>query len=299
MRSQADWATHPQGQAVAKEPLFWREDTGPAQRTDWQPTNSRPLSGIRVLDLTRILAGPVATRFLAGLGADVLRLDPPGWDEPSLAPEITLGKNCARLDLTEPNDRQTFSDLLAGADIIVHGYRADALENLGLGASARQALRPGLIDISLNAYGWTGPWKNRRGFDSLVQMSTGIAAQGMTHFNAEKPTPLPLQALDHATGYLLAAAAIHGLFHRRHNGTGLRLRTSLARVAMLLTSQHPTHPDDQSITIQPDDFAAKIETTGWGPARRIAPPLSVNGTDLIWPRRAAPLGSATPAWQSL
>ena len=204
LRSQAEWQAHSQGQAVRAEPLIAQEWTAIATARDWRPDPQRPLQGIRVLDLTRILAGPIATRLLAGLGAEVLRIDPPAWDEPAQAPEVTLGKRCARLDLRRPADRQRFAALLAEADILVHGYRADALEQLGYGDVQRRALNPSLIDVSLCAYGWSGPWALRRGYDSLVQMSCGIAAAGSAWQGVETPVPLPVQALDHATGYLLS-----------------------------------------------------------------------------------------------
>src|SRR5690606_14976535 len=153
------------------------------------------LAGIRVLDLTRILSGPIATRFLAGYGADVLRIDPIDWDEPAVAPDVTLGKRRARLDLRSPEGKATFEHLLQQADVLVHGYRSDALEKLGLGETRRRELNPGLVDVCLDAYGWTGDWRARRGFDSLVQMSSGIAHAGMTLLNKPIPTPLPVQAL--------------------------------------------------------------------------------------------------------
>ena len=127
---------------------------------------ARPLHGVRVLDLTRVIAGPVATRFLAGLGAEVLRLDPPDWEEPTLEEEMMLGKRCARLDLKSDAGRQQFERLLMQTDVLVHGYRADALEALGYDSARLQQLAPCLIDVSLNARGWSGPWRNRRGFDS-------------------------------------------------------------------------------------------------------------------------------------
>ncbi|WP_111421550.1 CoA transferase, partial [Rhodoplanes roseus] len=233
MRTVADWAVHPQGRAVAAEPLV---DVVPTDfGTPDRPCDpARPLAGLRVLDLTRILAGPVATRFLAGFGADVLRIDPPGWDEPSLAPEVTLGKRCARLDLHSREGRDRLLALLADADVLVHGYRPDALDRIGLGADVRRAARPGLVDVSLDAYGWTGPWAGRRGFDSLVQVSCGIAAEGLRRFGRDRPTPLPVQALDHATGWLMAAAVVRGLTARAATGRGCRARLSLARTAMLL-----------------------------------------------------------------
>lgn len=121
LRTQAEWQAHPQGQAVGAEPLIAQEWTVADIASNWRPDPQRPLQGIRVLDLTRILAGPIATRLLAGLGAEVLRIDPPDWDEPAQAPEVTLGKRCARLDLRRPADRQRFEALLTSADILVHG----------------------------------------------------------------------------------------------------------------------------------------------------------------------------------
>ncbi len=117
-----------------------------------------------------MLAGPIATRFLAGYGAEVLRIDPPGWDEPGVIPEVTLGKRCARLDLTQREGRTVFESLLAKADVLVHGYRPSALDRLGYDSARRRALSPGIIDVCLDAYGWSGPLAQRRGFDSLVQM---------------------------------------------------------------------------------------------------------------------------------
>ena len=110
-----------------------------------------------MLDLTRVLAGPVATRFLAAFGADVLRIDPFAWDEPGVVPEVTVGKRCAGLNLHNADDRNCFVDLLKAADVVVHGYRPGALDGLGFGPEERRKLNPRLIDISLCAYGWTGP----------------------------------------------------------------------------------------------------------------------------------------------
>src|SRR5690606_35019655 len=230
LRPPAAWASHPQGAAVAREPLVAVERTDPGpDRSAWAPSADRPLHGLRVLDLTRVLAGPAATRVLAGLGADVLRIDPPTWDEPAIVPDMTLGKRAARLDARDPGGLDRLRQLLADADVFVHGYRADALERLGLGEAERRTIRPGLVDVSLDAYGFTGPWATRRGFDSLVQMSSGIADAGMRAAAAERPTPLPVQALDQATGYLMAAAVIAGLRDRIEHGTGSTARLSLAR----------------------------------------------------------------------
>ena len=298
MRSVQAWRGHPQGRAVAAEPLLSRVDGEPAPTRTWEPTASRPLTGVRVLDLTRVLAGPVATRFLAGYGADVLRLDPFGWDEPSIAPDVTLGKRCARLDLRDPEGRQRFEQLLAGADVLVHGYRSDALDRLGLGAERRREVRPDLVDVALCAYGWTGPWRHRRGFDSLVQMSSGIAHEGMLRTGADRPTPLPAQALDHATGYLLAAAALRGLNDRLRRGTGSRWSLSLARTAELLLAGPRTSPSatEPLAVLGDDDFNPNVESTAWGRQLRLRPPLDVEGAPQHWELPAGLLGTDEATW---
>ena len=303
MRSLSEWAAHPQGLAVTAEPLMDRAPAAPAPPAAsaplpaWTVPPDRPLHGIRVLDLTRVLAGPVATRFLAGFGAEVLRIDPPGWDEPAVVPDVVLGKRCARLDLRQPADRATWERLLASADVLVHGYRADALARLGLGAAHRRALCPGLVDVSLDAYGWSGPWQNRRGFDSLVQMSSGIAEAGMRRQGRDRPTPLPVQALDHATGYLLAAAVLRGLTERLRGATGSTARTSLARMACLLTAMPVPEPAPLAPETE-DDRAAFVEATAWGPARRVAAPCAVAGAAMRWDVPAGRLGSAAATWVS-
>jgi hypothetical protein len=299
MRDLDAWREHTQGAAVAHEPLIdWSSApaAGASTRTSFAPTPSRPLAGVRVLDLTRVLAGPVATRFLAGYGADVLRLDPPWWDEPSVVPDVTVGKRCARVDLATAHGRATFERLLVEADVLVHGYRADALERLDLGTERRQQIRPGLIDVSLDAYGFTGPWRHRRGFDSLVQMSSGIAAEGMRRAGRDRPTPLPAQALDHATGYLLAAAAVRGLRTRDHDDRGSIARCSLARTARLLVDGPAGSIDDAIAPIVDADYAGDVEHTPWGPAHRLHAPLTIEGVPWRWDRPATALGSSPARW---
>ncbi|MGZ0786128.1 CoA transferase [Pseudomonas saponiphila] len=297
MRSWAQWQLHPQGQAVNAEPLVhWLPHSGSRPNT-WSGSSTRPLAGLKVLDLTRVLAGPVASRLLAGLGAEVLRIDPPGWNEPALEPEVTLGKRCARLDLHDLQQRAVFEGLLAEADLLLHGYRADALEHLGYDAEARQRIAPGLIEVSLNAYGWSGPWRDRRGFDSLVQMSAGIAAAGMDWKAADKPLPLPVQALDHATGYLMAASALRALNLSLNGGQGTSARLSLARTAKLLVEHCRSTGDEMPLRAEDDDDLGLVqEQTPWGPARRLRVPLHVTGTPVQWDCPASPLGAHRPQW---
>lgn len=296
MRSWQAWQTHPQGLAVNAEPLVQLSETTGEQRKPWLGSVTQPLAGLKVLDLTRVLAGPIASRFLAGLGADVLRIDPPSWNEPGVVPEVTLGKRCARLDLHRAEDRVAFEALLKDTDILLHGYRADALERLGYGAEQRQRIAPGLIDVSLNAYGWSGPWRNRRGFDSLVQMSSGIAHAGMQWKQADKPVPLPVQALDHATGYLMAASAILALAERLSSGHGGSARLSLARTAKLLIEAGQGVKQPALREEEPGDQGLLVEQTAWGPAHRLLAPVTLAGTPLQWDLPAGELGAHRARW---
>lgn len=291
MRSLADWANHAQGRAVEAEPLI-----------NWQVADTAPgeaffsLTDVRVLDLTRVLAGPVATRFLAGFGANVLRIDPPNWSEPGIEPEVTVGKRRAGLDLRRATDRARFEALLANADVLIHGYRPGALDGLGLNAARRREIAPALIEVSLNAYGWTGPWWGRRGFDSLVQMSCGIADEGMRRTQAAHPVPLPVQALDHATGYLMAAAALRALRLRRDTGKIVSARLSLARTAAMLTGACARPVVGDGVTESATDIASVVEETGWGLARRLRFPVQIGRRTAAWHYSAGPLRIDEPDW---
>lgn len=300
MRTRSEWANHPHGIAVAKEPLITWGEARQVPQKSWHPTRERPLAGLRVLDLTRVLAGPVATRTLAGFGANVLRIDPPGWDEAIVVPEITLGKRCAFLDLKKESDRAVFEELLAGADVLVHGYRPDALENLGYSESRRRSIAPELIEVCLDAYGWTGPWRGRRGFDSLVQMSCGIADAGMQWASQKtitnKPTPLPVQALDFATGYIMAATVLRALDNMLQGKGTKNAKLSLARTAELLKAHKQDRPEAAMITATKNDFAPNLEQTPWGKANRLCPAATITGTTMKWDSSACEFGSARAKW---
>jgi hypothetical protein len=257
----------------------------------------RPYAGVRVLDLTRVIAGPIATRFLAAYGADVLRLDPPGFAEvPAVLPETTAGKRTAAISLTTPTGRAAFERLLGDADVLVTGLRADALGRLGYDDATLTALNPALIIASHNAYGWDGPWRDRRGFDSLVQMSCGIAAAG----GGDGPVPLPVQALDHATGYLIAAAVGRALTARLTHGVASRVRASLIGTANLLWSlPRPADLGDVPSMPRREEFQLVDTPTAWGPARRVPMPGEITGTAPELRIEAGPLGRHEPAWPEL
>lgn len=293
LMSLSEWQSHPQGSAVNAEPLIAWQDHGDHE-TKWSlGSTNRPLKGLKVLDLTRVLAGPVCTRTLAGFGANVLRIDPPGWAEALVETEVTCGKQLATLDLKTTDGRDRFLALLRDADILVHGYRADALEVLGLGEDVRCNANPGLIDVALNAYGWTGPWSRRRGFDSLVQMSSGIAEAGMKWAMADRPFPLPVQALDFATGYLMAAAVIRALRVKRDGGRTLSARLSLARTAALLTCVPRDNQGDAFASVVEADLSAEEETSDWGPLKRIRFPANI---PMDWSSPARRLHQDEASW---
>jgi crotonobetainyl-CoA:carnitine CoA-transferase CaiB-like acyl-CoA transferase len=281
------WRAHLQGAALASEPLCTWEDS--ARASSRLPVDApAPLAGVRVLDLTRVIAGPVGTRFLAAFGADVLRLDPPKFEEvPALLPETTRGKHCVSLDLKATTDRAVWEKLVSEAHVLVHGYRPGAMEALGYPAARLRELNPALVIVRYDAYGWSGPWAKRRGFDSLVQMSSGIAHPG----HEGKPTPLPAQALDHGTGYLVAAAACRALTSGR---AGALL--SLARTARLLVDLGTSGDPDAPGLGDPGGLLEATETA-WGPMRQVPCPGKIEGHDVRWCEAAGALGRHPPRWR--
>jgi crotonobetainyl-CoA:carnitine CoA-transferase CaiB-like acyl-CoA transferase len=295
-RTQAEWQAHPQGRAVAEESLV-EVHSGPPDSAAWTPSVvERPLAGLKVLDLTRVLAGPLASRFLAACGAQVLRVDPPGYAEPTGHPgDLALGKRCAHLDLADPGGRQRFLALLSEADVLIHGLRPDALDRLNLGAAERRTRRPDLVEVTLNAYGWTGPWRDRRGFDTLVQASCGMALAGGAWAGTSRPHRWPLSILDHTAGYLMAAAAIRGLTRRLHGEGGSRSRVSLAGIARLLASAGENSGPELTLPLDAP-LDPSVQVTVHGPVRRLLWPLAVGTIQFGWDRPADHYGSATPEW---
>lgn len=229
LRSREEWMSHPQGQAVAPLPLFEIERIGDS---DAEPLlqSTRPLSGIKVLDLTRIIAGPVCGRTLAAHGAEVLRIGAPHLPFiPHIWLEHARGKRSAHLDLNKVQDAETMRDLVRGCDIFLEAYRPDALTNRGFGAEDVHNMRPGAIYVTLSAYGHIGPWAERRGFDSLVQTVSGIGHAGAQAAGVDGTLLLPCQALDHATGYLAAFGAMVALLRRAEEGGSYLVRVSLSQ----------------------------------------------------------------------
>ncbi|MFI8933131.1 CoA transferase [Streptomyces sp. NPDC053474] len=311
LRTPQEWAAHPQAAAVARLPLVARERLGDGAPRTLPPPAAGPLlpaSGVRVLDLTRVIAGPVATRTLALLGADVLRVDPPHRPElPDQHADTGFGKRSTTLDLGGRADLRTFRELLAGADVVVTGYRPGALDRFGLSPEALAERRPGLVVAQLSAWGTTGPWAHRRGFDSLVQVATGIAA---TEGSPERPGALPAQALDHGTGYLLAAAVLRALAEQRTDGAGgTRLaRLALARTAAWLTGavdgedppgRAPVDtglPPEAGDACDPTDRLAHTDSP-LGRLRYALSPVAFTGGPVNWACPPGPWGADAPVWR--
>jgi hypothetical protein len=295
MHERGQWLASAPGAASAGAPPVAVTERQASAPVGWASPDARPFAGVRVLDLTRVIAGPMATKFLAAYGADVLRVDPPGFAEvDSLLPETTVGKRTAFLDLSAPAGRATFDELLAGADVLVSGLRADALDRLGYDDERLAAINPDLTQASLDAYGWNGPWRDRRGFDSLVQMSCGIAAQGAAAGDRDEPVPLPVQALDHATGWLLAAAIARALTRRLTHSRSARIHASLIGTANLLYSLEPVQ--ERVAAPHLGRFPREGTTTAWGPARRVPLPGRIDGSPPVWSVQAGPLGRHSARW---
>jgi crotonobetainyl-CoA:carnitine CoA-transferase CaiB-like acyl-CoA transferase len=250
------------------------------------------MRGIRVLDLTRVIAGPVATRTFALLGAEVLRIDPPALQEPEWQHlEAGQGKRSALLDLGSPEGAARFESLLGGADVLALGYRPQALARLGLEPETLAARHPGLVIARLSAWGFSAENADRRGFDSIVQAASGIA--WIETRDGERPGALPAQALDHSAGYLLAAEVLALLERQSTEGGSWVAETSLRRVAAeLLGRARSAEPEPPASTVLP-----RLQTFDVGGARltTVAPAITYPGgpTDYPPPR---PWGRDLPQW---
>jgi crotonobetainyl-CoA:carnitine CoA-transferase CaiB-like acyl-CoA transferase len=291
VRTAEQWRRHPQGAAARALPLLSTTRLGAAGPRRMAPPPRGPLlpaAGLRVLDLTRVIAGPVATTTLALLGAEVLRLDPPDLPElPELHFVTGLGKRSALLDAArEPT---LLARLVAGADVVVTGYRPGSLARLGLSPRRIAAIRPGVVVASLSAWGGVGPWGQRRGFDSIVQAASGIAwlesADGTT------PGALPAQALDYATGYVLAAGVLAAVARQHSDGASLHVQAHLARTAAWLVD----HPDPTGRALP--DVTGLLHERRFSVGRLRYPPPAVQFEDgpSDWSSIEA-WGSGTAAW---
>jgi crotonobetainyl-CoA:carnitine CoA-transferase CaiB-like acyl-CoA transferase len=303
VRSMAEWAQHPQGAAIASLPLLEIVKIGDSP-IEKLPEGDRPLSGIRVLDLTRVLAGPTCARTLAEHGADVLKITGPhlpniGYQEY----DTGHGKLSAHLDLRQPKDLETLKGLVRETDVFSQGYRPGTLGGRGLSPEELAALRPGLVYVSLCAFSHVGPWASRRGFDTVVQNVSGITLRQGELFPGAEPGPqfYPVSAIDYLTGYLMAFGAMVALARRAREGGSWLVRISLAQTGHWLVGRGQVPEAD--LRDVPKEFTAdelarwSIESqTPVGRLTHLKPTVQLSETPPHWARPSVPLGYNEPAW---
>ena len=296
-RSFDDWDKHPQGQAVAALALMRFECIGDAPPRELPALNAddRPLTGLRVLDLTRILAGPVCGRALAAYGADVMLVNSPHLPNIESIADTSRGKLSAQVDLQTPDGRAALERLLVGTHVFVQGYRPGGLDARGFSPPAIAARRPGIVCVSLSAYGETGPWRNRRGFDSLVQTATGFNHAEAGAAGSPDPKPLPMQILDYATGHLMAFAAAAALRRQTLEGGSWHVRLSLAQTGHWIRNLGRVA---NGFAVARPDRAPYLETaaSGFGELVAMRHSARLARTQARWGRSSMPPGTHPPIW---
>jgi crotonobetainyl-CoA:carnitine CoA-transferase CaiB-like acyl-CoA transferase len=298
MRSHQEWSDLPHARRLAALPPVSIEKIGEAAPKPW-PAGDRPLAGLRVLDLSRVIAAPVAGRTLAVHGADVLLISGP--DLPAI-PWLTIdtgrGKLTSFVELKSEPGRQVLRGLLADADIFSQGYRPRAIASLGFSAQDAAKINPGIVYVSLSAYGDAGPWSERRGFDSLVQTSTGFNHAEGQAAGIDGPKELPAQMLDHATGYLMAFGAMMAKARQAHEGGSWHVRVSLAQTGRWLWNLGRVADGFKTEDLKGDAVAPFVEeaASGFGPLRAVSHSAVMSKTPAYWARPAMPLGSHPPQW---
>ncbi len=297
LRSFEDWDQHPHARHIRDMPLIAVERVGDAPPKRFE-AGERPLSGIRVLDLTRVVSGPVCGRTLAAHGADVLRVTARHLPAiPTLDMDTGRGKKSTSIDLTGGHGRDALARLLGEADVFLQSYRPGSLDRHGFGWRDMVRMRPGIIHASLSAYGEEGPWGGKRGFDSLVQAATGLNAAEGEALSPGQPRPLPVQALDHATGYLLATGIMAALTLRARVGGSWRVRASLARTALWLRSMGRNTDGGQPLPPRdaPGGWREEVDTS-FGRMSHVAHAARLSETPAFWARPSVPLDSSPPEW---
>jgi crotonobetainyl-CoA:carnitine CoA-transferase CaiB-like acyl-CoA transferase len=298
MRSHQEWSDLPQGQALAALPPVIIEKIGEAAPKPW-PAGDRPLAGLRVLDLSRVIAAPVAGRTLAVHGADVLLISGP--DLPAI-PWLTIdtgrGKLTSFVELKSEAGRQVLRGLLASTDIFSQGYRPRAMAGLGFSPQDAAKISPGIVYVSLSAYGDAGPWSARRGYDSLVQTSTGFNHAEGQAAGVDGPKELPAQMLDHATGYLMAFGAMMAKARQSREGGSWHVRVSLAQTGRWLWNLGRVADGFKTEDLKGDAVSPFVEevASGFGPLRAVSHSAALSKTPAYWARPAMPLGSHPPQW---
>jgi crotonobetainyl-CoA:carnitine CoA-transferase CaiB-like acyl-CoA transferase len=305
-RTQAEWARHPQAAAIAALPLMeiLRIGDSPPEPL---PKGDRPLAGVRVLDLTRVLAGPTCGRTLAEHGAEVMRIT--AAHLPNLGYQewdTGHGKLSVELDLRTQSDVDVLRGLVRTADVFSQGYRPGTLANRGLSPKELTATRPGLVYVTLSAFGHAGPWASRRGFDTVVQTVSGMTIRQAESVPGKNPGPqfYPVSAIDYCTGYLMAFGAMVALARRAREGGSWLVRISLAQVGKWIVDLGPV-PAEALRSVPAEFTAAELErwsTASETPSGRLdhlKPVVQLSETPAYWARPSVPLGYHRPEWPSL
>lgn len=294
IRTEDEWQHHPHGAAVAALPPVVARPVA-AQIEGWEPSARRPLSGLRVLDLTRVLAGPACGRTLAALGADVLQVTGPDTPHvPSFVIDTGQGKRRAFADFEVPNDLAAVQQLAVSAHVIVQGYRPGVVDRFGLDAATLRANGFAGIYASVSAYGPDGPFADRAGWEQLAQAVSGIAALegGMSTDTPDaRPRLLPAAACDYTTGYLLAGA----ITRRLASGVAADLHASLCQTAALILRARPRCDPDRATGIGEPETDTVV--SGFGRIERLTPNVTVEGLDLTWRCGPMALGSSLLTWK--
>ncbi|WP_260986455.1 CoA transferase [Bordetella genomosp. 13] len=297
MRDFATWDAHPQAQAVAAQPVVSIERIGEA---DPRPLPAhgplhRPLQDLRIMDLTRIIAGPVCGRALAAYGADVMLINSPELPNIENIADTSRGKLSVHADLETAEGRIALANLLRRAHVFVQGYRPGGMQALGFGPEDAARLRPGIVYVSLSAYGHEGPWATRRGFDSLVQTATGFNHAEAQAAGQEGPKPLPVQLLDHASGYLMAFGALAALARQATEGGSWHVRVSLARTGLWVRDLGRVQ-DGLACPMPPIDNLVYTEPSGFGLLEAVRHSAQFSDTPARWDRPSVPPGTHPPVW---
>jgi crotonobetainyl-CoA:carnitine CoA-transferase CaiB-like acyl-CoA transferase len=298
MRSHDEWSATPHAKALAELPVFTIEKIGEAAPRPW-PKGDRPLAGVRVLDLSRVIAAPVAGRTLAVHGANVMLVSGPNVPAiPWLTIDTGRGKLSTFIELKSDAGRATMRDLLRGAEIFSQGYRPQAIAALGFSAEEAARISPGIVYVTLSAYGHAGPWAGRRGFDSLVQTSTGFNHAEGQAAGVDGPKELPAQMLDHATGYLMAFGAMMAKARQAREGGSWHVRVSLAQTGRWIwnlgrLAEGLKAPDLSAEAAKP--FMQELPS-GFGPTLAVSHAAKLSKTPAFWARPAVPLGTHPPQW---
>jgi crotonobetainyl-CoA:carnitine CoA-transferase CaiB-like acyl-CoA transferase len=297
VRTRAEWQAHPQGRAVAALPLLEIVKIGEAPP---EPAGAGPraLSGVRVLDLTRVIAGPVCGRTLAAYGADVLLVTAPHLPNvPGLVVDTGLGKLSTSLDLRREGDLDRLRGLVRGADVFCQSYRPGALGRLGLAPEDVARLRPGIVYVTLSAFGNEGPWRERRGFETIIQSVSGMAHEQGIAIGGEAPRHLPAQVVDHGTGYLAAFGALVALGRRAREGGSYLVRVSLAQTGRWVDGLGRVDGrSTRDLTLEAvQDLLADMDSP-FGRLRYVLPAARFSETPAFWSRPTVPPGTHAAVW---